>query len=44
MIPGINCASEGFISNYENKSLAFYLANENYDVWIMNNRGNKYDL
>lgn len=44
LIPGINCASDGFIANYENSSLAFYLANNDFDVWIMNNRGNKYDV
>jgi lysosomal acid lipase/cholesteryl ester hydrolase len=30
--------------NHENSSLAYYLANKGLDVWIMNNRGNKYDL
>lgn len=39
MSPGINCAVDAFIANYEEKSIPLYLANLNMDVWILNIRG-----
>ena len=39
---GLLSSSDVFILNDENKALAFVLANRAYDVWLGNNRGNKY--
>ena len=41
---GILSSSDSFITNDENKALAFVLANRGYDVWLGNNRGNKHAL
>lgn len=39
---GILDSSDGWTCNKEEKSIAFVLANNNFDVWLSNSRGNKY--
>lgn len=34
LMPGLMCSSGVFVTNGRNKSLAFMLADLNYDVWI----------
>ena len=39
---GVFDSSDGWVCNGENNSIAFVLANNNFDVWLSNSRGNKY--
>ena len=39
---GIFDSSDGWVCNVEEHSIAFVLANNNFDVWLSNSRGNKY--
>ncbi len=39
---GIFDSSDGWVCNGEEHSLPFIFANNNFDVWISNSRGNKY--
>ena len=39
---GVFDSSDGWLSNGEDHSIAFVLANNNFDVWLSNSRGNKY--
>ena len=39
---GIFDSSDGWVCNGEERSIAFVLANNNFDVWLSNSRGNKY--
>ena len=39
---GIFDSSDGWVCNGEKHSISFVLANNNFDVWLSNSRGNKY--
>ncbi len=39
---GVFDSSDGWVCNGEDHSIAFVLANNNFDVWLSNSRGNKY--
>lgn len=41
LVHGIIDSSDNFLVNQKN-SVAITLADEGYDVWLINNRGNKY--
>ena len=39
---GVFDSADGWVCNGEKHSIAFVLANHNFDVWLSNSRGNKY--
>lgn len=39
---GVFDSADGWVCNGEKHSIAFVLANNNFDVWLSNSRGNKY--
>ena len=39
---GVFDSSDGWVCNGEDHSIAFVMANHNFDVWLSNSRGNKY--
>lgn len=43
LYPGVNCAVDAFIVNFENQSIAYMMANAGLDVWLLSVRGGKYN-
>jgi pimeloyl-ACP methyl ester carboxylesterase len=39
---GLAESSDGWVCNPEDKCLPFYLAKQNYDIWLGNSRGNQH--
>jgi len=39
---GLIDASDNFVTNEEHLAMGFILANNDFDVWFGNSRGNKY--
>jgi lysosomal acid lipase/cholesteryl ester hydrolase len=39
---GLTDSSDGWVCNAEDKCLPFYLAKNNYDIWLSNSRGNQH--
>jgi len=39
---GLTDSSDGWFLNGDKGSVGFYMVNQGYDVWVANNRGNKY--
>jgi hypothetical protein len=43
MMSGFNCGPEIYLSKDEKNSIIFKLANNDFDVWVLNNRANRFN-